>query len=183
MQSDGAKAKIVADSLDLQGSPAWCPDGRSITSAATDHGATRLFRIPLDNTPPVRLLEESSLDPAWSPDGAVVVYSGPDIGTTFPLRAATAAGANHPMQPLTLTRGARHTTFLGKGTTLVFLRGDLQHKDLWTRDLLTGEEHRLTSLAPGFNIRDFDISPDGREAILERVQDRSDVVLLDLPQR
>jgi hypothetical protein len=31
-----------------------------------------------------------------------------------------------------------------------------------------------------FNIRDFDISPDGREIVLERMQERSDVVLLDL---
>jgi hypothetical protein len=44
-------------------------------------------------------------------------------------------------------------------------------------------ERRLTNLASDFNIRDFDISPDGREAILERVQDRSDVELLDLPQQ
>jgi len=37
-------------------------------------------------------------------------------------------------------------------------------------------------LAPDFHIRYFDISPDGREVVLERVQERSDVVLLDLPQ-
>ena len=33
-----------------------------------------------------------------------------------------------------------------------------------------------------FDIRDFDISPDGREIVVERVQERSDVVLLDLPR-
>jgi hypothetical protein len=41
----------------------------------------------------------------------------------------------------------------------------------------------LTNLAPDFNIGDFDISPDGRQVVLERVQERSDVVLLDLPGR
>jgi len=44
----------------------------------------------------------------------------------------------------------------------------------------------LTDFAPDFDIRDFDIrdfdiSPDGREVVLERAQERSDVVLLDLP--
>jgi Tol biopolymer transport system component len=34
MQADGANARIVADSLDLKGSPAWSPDGQSITTAA-----------------------------------------------------------------------------------------------------------------------------------------------------
>ena len=29
---------------------------------------------------------------------------------------------------------------------------------------------------------DFDISPDGREVVLERGQEHSDVVLLDLPR-
>jgi MinD-like ATPase involved in chromosome partitioning or flagellar assembly len=38
----------------------------------------------------------------------------------------------------------------------------------------------LTNLTSDFDIRDFDISPDGREVVLERVQERSDVVLLDL---
>jgi hypothetical protein len=40
----------------------------------------------------------------------------------------------------------------------------------------------LTNLAPEFDIRDFDISPDDREVVVERVQERSNVVLLDLPR-
>ena len=38
MQADGTNARIVADSLDLQGAPAWAPDGQSITSAVDDRG-------------------------------------------------------------------------------------------------------------------------------------------------
>jgi hypothetical protein len=38
----------------------------------------------------------------------------------------------------------------------------------------------LTHLAPEFNIRDFDISPDDRDVVIERVQERSNVLLLDL---
>jgi hypothetical protein len=40
----------------------------------------------------------------------------------------------------------------------------------------------LTNLAPNFEIGDFDISSDGHEVVLERVEERSDVVLLDLPR-
>ncbi|WP_433967045.1 hypothetical protein [Tunturiibacter gelidiferens] len=40
----------------------------------------------------------------------------------------------------------------------------------------------MTNLLPEFDIRDFDISPDGREVVLERMQERSNVVLLDLPR-
>ena len=182
MQADGTNARIVTDSLDLQGAPAWAPDGQSITSAADDHGVPRLFRVPIDGRSPALLVQEYSVDPVWAPDGRFVVYSGPDIGTTFSVKAVTTEAVARPLPALTLTRGARHLTFLRGGRALVFLRGEIQHKDLWLIDMETGTEQQLTHFAPDFHIRDFDISPDGREVVLERMQERSDVVLLDLPQ-
>jgi Tol biopolymer transport system component len=180
MQADGTNARMVADSLDLQGAPAWAPDGRSITSAADDHGIPHLFRVPIDGRSPAPFVREYSVDPAWAPDGRFVVYSGPDIGTTFSVKAVTADAAPHTLPALTLTRGARHLAFLPGGRALVLLRGNIQHKDLWLIDLETGAERRMTNLSPDFDVRDFDLSPDGREVVLERVQERSDVVLLDL---
>ena len=180
MQADGTNARLVADSLDLQGNPAWSPDGQSITSAVADHGAPHLFRIPIDRGSPVAFVQEYSVDPAWSPDGRFVVYSGPDIGTTFSVKAVTAEAAPHPLPEMTLTRGARRVVFLPGGRALVMLRGEIQHKNLWLIDLETGAERQLTNLPPEFDIQDFDVSPDGREVVIERVQERSDVVLLDL---
>ena len=182
MQADGTNARIVADSLDLQGAPAWAPDGQSITSAVEDHGVPHLFRVPVNGGSPTLFVQEYSVDPAWAPDGRFAVYSGPDIGTTFSVKAVTAEAAERPLPALTLTRGARHLTFLPDGRALVFLRGEIQHKNLWFMNLETGAERQLTNLAPDFDVRDFDISPDGREFVLERVQERSDVVLLDLPR-
>lgn len=182
MQADGTNARIVADSLELQGAPAWAPDGQSITSAANDHGAPHLFRVPVDGRSPSPFVQEYSVDPAWAPDGRFVVYSGPDIGTTFSVKAVTNEAAAHPLPTLTLTRGARHVTFLPGRRALVYLRGDIEHKDLWLIDLETGAERQLTTLAPDFNIGDFDVSPDGRAIVLERVQKDSDVLLLDLPR-
>jgi len=182
MQADGTNARIVTDSLDLQGAPAWAPDGQSITSAVDDHGVPRLFRVPVDGHTPARIGQEYSVDPTWSPDGRFVVYSGPDIGTTFSVKAVTAEGVAHPLPSLTLTRGARHLAFLPGGRALVLLRGEIQHKNLWIIDMATGAERQLTNLSPDFDIQDFDISSDGREVVLERVQDHSDVVLLDLPR-
>jgi Tol biopolymer transport system component len=182
MQADGTNARIVADSLDLQGAPAWASDGQSITSAAVDHGVPHLFRVPVDGHSPAPFVQEYSLDPAWAPDGRFVVYSGPDIGTTFSVKAVTAEAAPHPLPALTLTRGARHLAILSGGRALVLLRGEIQHKNLWLIDLETGAERQLTNVTPDFHTRDFDISPDGREVVLERGQELSDVVLLDLPR-
>jgi Tol biopolymer transport system component len=183
MQADGANARVVTDTLDLQGAPAWSRDGQSITTAAQDHEVPHLFSVPLDGRPRTALIQEYSVDPTWSPDGRFVVYSGPDIGTTFSVKAVTGDGAPHPLPAMTLTRGARHIAFLPGGKSLVLLRGEIQHKNLWLIDLETGAERQLTSLPPDFDIRDFDISADGHDIVLERVQERSNVVLLDLPQR
>jgi Tol biopolymer transport system component len=184
MQADGTNTRVVADSLDLRGSPAWTPDGRSITTAANEHGVPHLFEVPIDGGPPVTLLRDYSVDPAWQPSGRLVIYSGPDIGTTFSVKGMAPDGLPYSLPRLTtLTRGARHLKFLSGGRGLAFLRGGIEHKDLWLMDPETGVERQLTNLAGDFDIRDFDISPDGREVVLERVQERSDILLLDLARQ
>jgi Tol biopolymer transport system component len=181
MQSEGTSARVVTDSLELRGSPAWTPDGRAVTSAANDRGVPHLFQIPIDGGPPTVLLRDDSIDPAWQPSGRFLVYSGPDIGTAFSVKAMNPDGSAHSLAGFTtLTRGARHLKFLSGAGGLAFLRGEIEHKDLWLMDPETGAERQLTNLPADFNIRDFDISPDGREVILERVQERSDIMLLDL---
>jgi Tol biopolymer transport system component len=182
MQADGAHARVVTSSLNLQGAPAWAPDGQSIATAVADHGIPRVYRVPIGGAVPTLLVSEYSTDPAWAPDGSFVVYTGRDIGTTFAVRAVTSDAKPRTLPPLQLTRGARHVAFLPGGNSLVVLRGDMQHKDLWLIDLKTGEERQLTHLPPDFDARDFDISPDGREVALERTVERSDVVMMDLPR-
>jgi Tol biopolymer transport system component len=184
MQADGSNTRVVADSLEFQGSPAWNPDGRSITSAVNDHGVPHLFQVPIDGGRPTVLVRDYSVDPAWEPSGNFVVYSGQDIGATFSVKAVRPEGLAHSLPRITtLTRGARHVKFLSGGRGLAFLRGGIDHKDLWLADPETGIERQITTLAGDFDIRDFDISADGREIILERVQERSDIVLLDLARQ
>jgi Tol biopolymer transport system component len=180
MQADGSDLHSIADSLDLQGAPAWARNGQSITSAANKQGAPRLFRLPINGSTPVPLVKEYSTDPVWLPDGRSVLYSGADIGTTFPIKAANADGTPYHIPAIILTRGARHVVFAPGGRSLVLLRGEIQHKDIWLVDLQTGAERQLTRLPADFDVREFDLSSDGREVVLERVQERSDVVLLDV---
>ncbi len=62
------------------------------------------------------------------------------------------------------------------------LRREIRHKNLWLTNLETGAERQLTKFPPDFDVRDFDVFPDGREVVLERLQDRSKVALLNLPR-
>jgi hypothetical protein len=151
--------------------------------AAVADGIPRLIDVPLDGGPPGPAAPEYSVDPTWAPDGELLVFSGPDIGTTFEVKARKADGSPYPMPRLTLTRGARHLSFLPGQRSLVVLRGELRHKNLWRIDLATGSEQPMTDLPQDFIVRDFDVSPDGSEIVLEQVLQQSDIVLLEIPRR
>jgi Tol biopolymer transport system component len=178
VNADGSDARAVTGALDLQGAPAWRPDGEALTIAAVVNGTPKLFDVALDGRASP-FVGDHSVDPAWSPGGEVVVFTGADVGTTFPLRAARSDGSPHEVPALTLTRGARHLAFMPKGGSLVLLRGEIRHKNLWAVDLHTGVEWQVTDLGPEFELRDFDVSPDGRELVLEQAQENSDVVLIE----
>jgi Tol biopolymer transport system component len=183
MNEDGGGVRVLDETLDFRGTPAFSPDGQSIVVAANRGGVPQLMRVPLGPGAPAPLVSEYALDPAWSADGRILVYSGPDVGTTFVVKAVTGDGRPHPLPSLTLPRGARRLAFVPGRLAVVVLRGEIAHKDFWLVDLATGQERRLSALGPEFVVRDFDISADGREIVFERVQESSDVVLIDLPPR
>jgi Tol biopolymer transport system component len=181
MDNDGSHVTVLTESLKLQGNPVWSPDGRSVVSAVAYDGEPRLTRIFLNGDPAVAMLGEYSVDPVWSPDGRFLVYSGRDIGTTFPVRAAAADGRAYAIPSLILTRGARRLVILRDPPGLIVLRGDIGHKDIWVVDLQGRGERQLTALPPDFTVNDFDISADGSELILDKVEDNSDMALIERP--
>jgi hypothetical protein len=179
VDSDGAHARVLSDALLLRGSPAWAPDGQSVVAAAVRDGEPRLTRVFLNGDPPAQLVGEYSLDPTWSPQGEFVVYSGADVGTTFPLRAAASDGRPYPVPGVMLTRGARRVAFLKNRQALVLLRGDIGHKNLWLVDLQSGAERVLSELPRDFVIQDFDVAADGSEVVFDRVQENSELALIE----
>ena len=58
------------------------------------------------------------------------------------------------------------------------MRGDIHQKDLWLIDLQSGGARQLTHLPADVDVRDFDISADDRELVLERVEECSGIVLI-----
>lgn len=182
MNADGTGTRRVAEHLDVRGAPAWSPDGGSIAIAANENGEPHLYRIPVDKGAPAPLVKEYSTDPAWSPDGQFVIYSGADVGTNFSLKAVNIDGTPHQIPNLVLTRGGRRLVFLNQHV-LLFLKGDMAHKDLWSIDLKTGSQRQITSFARGLVLADFDVSHDGREIVFDRTREESDIVLFELPAK
>ncbi|HET9036263.1 MAG TPA: DNA-binding protein, partial [Myxococcaceae bacterium] len=184
--SDGAGPMVTSEGRELRGAVEWSSDGRSIVTAVLEAGRPRLFRISPDTGAAVPLVDDYSLDPSWAPRGDFLVYTGTDVGTTFSLKAATATGQPHPLpQRLTLSRGpgTRRLRFLPDSTSLLLLRGDIGHRNLWVWDIATNALRQLTGFGREILIGDFDVSPDGREIVFERIEESSDVVVIDLPPR
>ena len=63
--------------------------------------------------------------------------------------------------------------------SLLVLRGDFGHKNFWLIDLRTGAGRLLAELPAEFVIGDFDISPDGSDILFDRVQEDSELALIE----
>jgi len=173
--------------LDARGAPAWSPDMRSIiVGAALDaNPASRphLYRVPVDDGPPAKLISKESMNPVWSPDGRYLLYAGGAASIDIPLAAITLQGEDYPIRNPGLTRGSSRFVFLPGSQSLVVLKGGLLHKNFFRVDLTTGRERQLTKFSSEFLISDFDISADGKTIVFDRLKENSKVVSIDLPKQ
>jgi dipeptidyl aminopeptidase/acylaminoacyl peptidase len=181
--ADGTGMRVLAPQLSVVGSPSWSPDRQWIATAAETGAGLRLFKIPVEGGEPVQLTQHHALDPTWSPQGAFIVYGGEQVGPNFDLAAVTANGEPHTIPRITLPRGSSRTVFL-PGTDaapqLFVRKGDLLTTEFWIIDFASGSQRQLSDFGPEYRLGDFDLSPDGREIIFDRVREESDVVMIDL---
>jgi hypothetical protein len=48
-------------------------------------------------------------------------------------------------------------------------------------DIKTGRERQLTDLK-GYVLTSFDVSPDGKQIVFDRLRDNADIVMFELPR-
>ena len=186
MNADGSDVRRLASSLDIRDAPSWSPDGKFIAVAADEGDGSRLFKVPVDGAAPSRLVDELSRLPVWSPDGRLILYASPGPGATHAMKAVTPEKQPHPLPELWVLRGGDRYRFLPGGSggrQVVALLGDYLRQNFWMVDLDSGQRRQLTNLKPGFSIGSFDVSPDGRQIIFDRVRQNSDIVLIDLERK
>jgi serine/threonine protein kinase/Tol biopolymer transport system component len=178
--ADGSSVRPLAGSLDVRGAASWSPDGKWLAVAAADSSGAGIFKIPADGGAPVRLTDSVSSNPVWSPDGAFLVYSGTASGRSVSVAALRPDGRLFPIPPLTVDRIGDSYRFLPDGKQLVVRLGGFGRQDFWSFDVVTGQRRQLTRLRPGESVRRFDVSPDGKRILFERVRENSDIVLIEL---
>jgi Tol biopolymer transport system component len=182
VSADGAESRLLTDAVDVRGSASWSPDGKWIVTGGNDASGPGLFKIPIDGGAPVRLFAGPAFNPVWSPDGSLIVYAGANTSVDAPLLAIRADGTSVDLPVIRVRVQGERFRFLPGGTGLVYMQGAFPSQDFWLLDLATKKTRQLTLLNTNAAMRTFDISPDGREIVFDRMQENSDVVLIDLPR-
>jgi Tol biopolymer transport system component len=181
--AEGTGVQPLAESLDVRGGASWSPDGKWIAVGAMAGPGVHLFKVPADGGTPVRLVDSVSSNPVWSPDGKFILYSGTSRGRSVPLKAVTPDRKPFPLPSLLVDRVGDSYRFLPSGKQLVVKLGGFGRQDFWLFDVTTGQRRQLTRLQAGGSLRGFDVSPNGKRIVFERVRGNSDVVLIELPRR
>jgi hypothetical protein len=60
------------------------------------------------------------------------------------------------------------------------MQGDNRSQDFWSLDLAPEKRRQLTRLSSPAAMRTFDITPDGKQIVFDRLHENSDIVLIDL---
>jgi Tol biopolymer transport system component len=183
MNADGTNARPLAASLDVRNAPSWSADGKFIAVAAHEGDGSRVFKVPVDGGAPVRLVDEFSSWPVWSPDGSLILYAAPLVGPGYAVKAVTPERQPHPLPEIVVFRGGDRYRFLPGGREVVVLLGSYFQQDFWIVNLETGQRRQLTNLKPGYSIGSFEVSPDARRIIFDRVRQNLDIVLIDLARK
>ena len=185
MSADGTNVRTLAPSIEIQGTAGqaaadWSPDGSWIVAGGLDADGPALFKIPANGGDPVRIVTGQAVNPVWSPDGSLIVYGGPLVAGQTALAWVRPDGTSVDLPPVRVRAGGYR--FLPDGKGLVF-RPTGAAPDFWLLDLATKTTRQLTHLSDrGGRIQTFDIVPDGKAIVFDRIRENSDIVLIDLPK-
>ncbi len=188
INANGTGLTTLATSIEVQSAASWSPDGKWVAVAANQGEGTRVFKIPLDGGPPIRLRDTLSFNPVWSPDDRFIVYSEQRVSGSFDVKTMTPDGAP-VVVPAVASLGSRFPLafgtpyrFMPGGKALITLQGTAPNQNFLRLDLETGEQRQLTSfdLKSGAVIQNFDISPDGKRIVFDRLRNHADIVLMNL---
>jgi Tol biopolymer transport system component len=180
MSDDGTGLMSLADTLDVRGSASWSPDGDWIVTGGDDGNGPGVFKVPTGGGPPVRLSAGAASHPVWSPRGDLIVYAGEVVAAHAPLLAMRPDGASVALPTILVRTGGQRYRFLPDGQGLIYMQGEGPSQNVWLLDLRIWKSRLLSRLPANGAMRTFDVSPDGKQIVFDRLRDNSDVVLIDL---
>jgi WD40 repeat protein len=181
LAAEGGDIRPLAKTIDVSSTAGWSPDGKWIAVSGSDNMGPGLFKIPIEGGEPVRMAKGLASNPVWSPDGSVIVYTGPVMGPTGPLLMIHPDGTPAETPSIQVLLGSERYRFVPGQQKLVYIPGaESSSQNFWMLDLATMKTRRLSNV-DNRDTRTFDISPDGKQIVFDRLRDNSNIVLIDRP--
>src|SRR5271169_289465 len=179
IDADGGNQKPLTQG-GTNGAPSCSPDGKWAVFNASHGGDYALWKVPLQGGTPEQLTNYASAYPTVSPDGkwiafndyavpnatkiGVIPFAGGQPAKTFDYSASSFAG--YPV-----------THWTPDGRVLTYIRDQQGISNIWAQPIDGGPPKQLTDFTAG-QIFNFAWSKDGRQIVLARGSQTSDVVLI-----
>ena len=113
--------------------------------------------------------------------GDLIVYGGKQVFTLLPLLAAHPDGTPAKLPEISVQHDDERERFLTDSSGLVYMLGSTTAgQDFLLLDLAAMHSRRLTRLNNPGAMHTFDITPDGRRMVFERLRENSNILLIDL---
>jgi Tol biopolymer transport system component len=184
LEIDAGVTRTLVDTIDVRGSASWSPDGQWIVFGGSDQdGKQGLFKVAADGGQPTKIVGASAVDPIWSRQD-VILYVGPNVAATVRLLGARPDGTPVDVGDVTFGASQARPRLMADGTGMVFVQGKAFGSDFWLLDFATRQKRQLTRMpieTGQGDIRAFDITPDSKQIIFDRIAENSDIVLIQRP--
>ncbi|MBZ5576489.1 MAG: serine/threonine-protein kinase [Acidobacteriia bacterium] len=182
LSADGSDLGPLAAAIDVNSAPSWSPDGKWIAVGGVDRTGPGLFKVSPDGGEPQRFLNGVASDPLWAPDGSVIVYTGPVSAVLGSMLLIRPDGTHVDSPSIHVRVGTEHYRFVPGTRELIYVSTVSQTapENFWSLNLDTGKTRRLANF-DSRPTRTFDITPDGKQILFDRLRENSDIVVIDLP--
>jgi len=180
INSNGSNLRLLSDSIDIRGSSSFSPDGRWIVTSGYDAQSKGLFKISIVDGHYEQLTEGFALSPIWSPKGDLIVFNGSQVSGFSTLQAIRPDGKKVELPEIKVWARGERFRFLPDGSGLVYMKGWFSGLDFYLLDLSTMKSRQLTDIAKGAEMKTFDISPDGKNLVFDRLSVKTEIVLIEL---
>jgi hypothetical protein len=114
----------------------------------------------------------------------VIAYLGPVVGRFQNLQfvapdSTVVEMPGLPIGELGIRYEGQRIRFMPEGKLLVYMQGALPSQDFWMFDMATKKARQLTEFTNPAAMMTFDITPDGKHIVFDRIKDNSDIVLIE----